>query len=52
MNPKAGSIKFFSNGDPIRFADAAVVVGSGKIYLSDASTRLAPRDWGGTLTKV
>jgi sugar lactone lactonase YvrE len=36
------------NGDPIRYADAVVVAASGKIYLSDASTRFAPKDWGGT----
>lgn len=36
------------DGDPIRYADAAVVAGSGKIYLSDASTRFAPAHWGGT----
>ena len=36
------------NGDPIRYADAVVVARSGKIYLSDASTRFAPKDWGGT----
>jgi sugar lactone lactonase YvrE len=35
------------DGDPIRFADAVVVAKSGKIYLSDASTRFAPKDWGG-----
>jgi len=35
------------NGDPIRYADAVVVAKSGKIYLSDASTRFAPKDWGG-----
>jgi len=35
------------NGDPVRFADAVVVAKSGKIYLSDASTRFAPKDWGG-----
>lgn len=34
--------------DPIRYADAVVVAGSGKIYLSDASTRFAPVSWGGT----
>ncbi|WP_298209412.1 SMP-30/gluconolactonase/LRE family protein [Acidovorax sp.] len=34
--------------DPIRYADAVVVAQSGKIYLSDASTRFAPKDWGGT----
>jgi sugar lactone lactonase YvrE len=35
-------------GDPIRYADAVVVAGNGKIYLSDASTRFAPALWGGT----
>jgi sugar lactone lactonase YvrE len=33
---------------PICYADAVVVAGSGKIYLSDASTRFAPKNWGGT----
>jgi sugar lactone lactonase YvrE len=36
------------NGEPIRFADAVLVAKSGKMYLSDASTRFAPKDWGGT----
>jgi sugar lactone lactonase YvrE len=36
------------HGDPIRYADAVVVAKSGKIYFSDASTRFAPKDWGGT----
>ncbi|MFO7665100.1 MAG: SMP-30/gluconolactonase/LRE family protein [Desulfobacterales bacterium] len=36
------------NEDPIRYADAVVVAKSGKIYFSDASTRFAPKDWGGT----
>jgi sugar lactone lactonase YvrE len=35
-------------GDPIRYADAVVVAKSGKMYFSDASTRFAPKDWGGT----
>ena len=35
------------NGDPIGYADAVVVAKSGKIYFSDASTRFAPKDWGG-----
>lgn len=34
--------------DPIRYADAAVVAKNGRIYVSDASTRFAPKDWGGT----
>ena len=34
-------------GDPIRYAGAVVVAKSGKIYFSDASTRFAPKDWGG-----
>jgi sugar lactone lactonase YvrE len=36
------------NNDPIRYADAVVVAKSGKMYLSDASTRFSPKDWGGT----
>ena len=36
------------DGDPIRYADAAVVAGNGRIYFSDASTRFAPAAWGGT----
>lgn len=36
------------NGDPIRYADAVVVAKTGKMYLSDASARFAPKDWGGT----
>lgn len=36
------------NGEPIRYADAVVVAKNGKMYLSDASTRFAPKDWGGT----
>jgi YD repeat-containing protein len=36
------------NGNPILYADAVVVANSGKMYLSDASTRFAPKDWGGT----
>lgn len=34
--------------DPIRYADAVVVAPDGTIYFSDASTRFAPADWGGT----
>ncbi len=36
------------NADPIRYADAVVVAKNGKMYFSDASTRFAPKDWGGT----
>ncbi len=36
------------NGDPIRYANSIVVAKSGKIYLSDASARFAPKDVGGT----
>ncbi len=36
------------NGNPIRYADGVVVAKNGKMYLSDASTRFAPKDWGGT----
>lgn len=34
--------------DPIRYADAVVVAASGKMYFTDASTRFAPAQWGGT----
>jgi sugar lactone lactonase YvrE len=34
--------------DPIRYADAVVVAGNGKMYFSDASGRFAPVQWGGT----
>ena len=37
-----------SEQDPIRYADAVVVAPDGMIYFTDASTRFAPRDWGGT----
>lgn len=49
ISPK-GEITVLANkvGDqPIRFADAVTVAKSGKIYVSDASTRFAPKDWGG-----
>ncbi len=36
------------NGKPILYADAVIAAKSGKIYFSDASTRFAPKDWGGT----
>ncbi len=35
-------------GQPIRYADAVVVARDGTVYFSDASTRFAPADWGGT----
>ena len=35
-------------GDPIRYADAVVVAKNGRMYVSDASTRFAPAQWGGT----
>jgi sugar lactone lactonase YvrE len=34
--------------DSIRYADAVVVAGNGKMYFSDASGRFAPAVWGGT----
>lgn len=37
-----------SPGDPIRYADAVVVAPDGQIYFTDASTRFAPAQWGGT----
>jgi sugar lactone lactonase YvrE len=36
------------NGDPVRYANAVVAAANGKIYFTDASTRFAPKDWGGT----
>ena len=36
------------DGDPIRYADGVVVARNGRMYFSDASTRFAPADWGGT----
>ncbi|HEX4933152.1 MAG TPA: SMP-30/gluconolactonase/LRE family protein [Gemmatimonadaceae bacterium] len=35
-------------GTPIRYADAVVVARDGLVYFTDASTRFAPADWGGT----
>jgi len=35
-------------GDPVRYADAVVVAASGRMYFTDASTRFAPAQWGGT----
>jgi len=46
-----GTIRLLTDqvgGDPIRYADGVVVAKNGRMYLSDASTRFAPRDWGGT----
>ncbi len=37
-----------AGNDPIVFADAAIVAANGKIYFSDATTRFAPAQWGGT----
>lgn len=34
---------------PIFYADAVVVAPDGLIFFTDASTRFAPKDWGGTL---
>lgn len=34
--------------DPIRYADAVIVAGNGRIYFTDASTRFAPAQWGGS----
>ncbi|WP_245978622.1 SMP-30/gluconolactonase/LRE family protein [Stella humosa] len=37
-----------SAGDPIRYANSVVVAPDGTIYFTDASTRFAPAEWGGT----
>ncbi|MET0232940.1 MAG: SMP-30/gluconolactonase/LRE family protein [Rhodanobacteraceae bacterium] len=34
--------------DPIRYPNAVVVAQNGTVYFTDASTRFAPADWGGT----
>src|ERR1035437_3625444 len=34
--------------EPILYADAVIIAGNGKMYVSDASTRFAPAKWGGT----
>lgn len=36
------------DGEPLRYADAVAVAPDGKVYLTDASRRFSPRDWGGT----
>lgn len=36
------------DANPIRYADGVVVATNGVIYFTDASTRFAPADWGGT----
>jgi len=35
--------------DPVRYANSVVVAPDGTIYFTDASTRFAPAEWGGTL---
>ena len=37
-----------SAGDPVRYANSIVVAPDGTIYFTDASTRFAPKEWGGT----
>jgi sugar lactone lactonase YvrE len=37
-----------SPNDPVRYANAVVVAPDGTIYFTDASTRFAPAEWGGT----
>jgi len=46
-----GKITLLTNqagGTPIHYANSVVVAKTGKIYLSDASGRFSPKDWGGT----
>ena len=38
-----------SADDPIRYANSIVIAPDGTVYFTDASTRFAPSDWGGTL---
>jgi sugar lactone lactonase YvrE len=37
-----------SANDPIRYANSIVVASDGTIYFTDATTRFAPVEWGGT----
>ena len=37
-----------SAGDPVRYANSIVAAPDGTIYFTDASTRFAPVEWGGT----
>jgi sugar lactone lactonase YvrE len=37
-----------SSADPVRYANSIVVASGGIIYFTDASTRFAPAQWGGT----
>jgi sugar lactone lactonase YvrE len=37
-----------SSNDPVRYANSIVVATDGLIFFTDASTRFAPREWGGT----
>jgi len=44
-----GSIEVLADevdGDPIRYADAVVIAADGLMYFTDASRRLAAREWG------
>jgi sugar lactone lactonase YvrE len=44
-----GSIEVLTDevdGDPIRYADAVVIAADGLMYFTDASRRLAAREWG------
>jgi hypothetical protein len=40
--------EYVSPNDPIHYADGIVVAPNGTIYFTDASTRFAPKQWGGT----
>lgn len=37
-----------TSADPVRYANSVVVAPDGTIYFTDASTRFAPAEWGGT----
>ncbi|MCP5274181.1 MAG: SMP-30/gluconolactonase/LRE family protein [Burkholderiales bacterium] len=36
------------NGEPVRYPNSVAIAASGKIYITDSSTRFAPSEWGGT----
>lgn len=48
VEPLTNPVEGPGPNDPIRYADAALAGPDGVIYFTDASTRFAPKDWGGT----
>jgi sugar lactone lactonase YvrE len=48
-NGKVTQLAIAVDDVPILFADGVAIAGSGRIYLTDASTRFGPAQWGGTI---